>query len=678
MILETVLTIINYLIISVIATSCGYAILSYLGFKIESRNIRIITSFALGYMIASYGAYILGYTKILNTQSLTLLLLFMFVISLPRFKKFVNDLNEVEFFTKRPKGFFDDVDTSLRTIIVLLIFALLAILVAASIVPPSGWDTLNYHLAIPKIFLQFEEIRHLPTIFHSHFPLPVQFQYLVLMGLTSASAASMLTLTYLVLTLVIMREMLKMMNYEHLWHTTIAVLFSITVVLFSTHETLIEPSAMFYITLAVFFCIQLIQKHSIGTVILIGIISGYAAATKYSNLPFIVLIPLSLGITMLGRNHVRPRVLMFISVVGIVVALPWYLRTWIDTGNPFWPYFLTFIPSLYNENVYTLSKNTPGIAKIIEVEKNRLSFILETIWKVLSKPIRMIFFPDQFGGDDPKAGPLLLGLIPFVFMKLKDWNNRKRYLMLMIYTSLLFFVVWLVTFHNTRYLAPIFPITAIVLGLAYEKATESPAVRRIVQLIIIGSLGLSLLITGKANLTKINTYVSSANEIEYYNNLQSPYGGQMVREFGASHYINSIATEDTKVLILGGLFGYFLDVEWEIGRYDAQVKYDYSTINSIQDMSDMLKEHNITHILAPFSQTEERQPRYENILEFFEDMNMKEEQTKNGFDVLMFEFIPNHAKQLYEQHGVYVYQVNYIETGLVLDGLRIVKHNRDV
>jgi len=87
-----------------------------------------------------------------------------------------------------------------------MVGAILLVLVGGSLAPAGAieWDSLAYHLAVPKIYLADGRIHYIPFVSHSNFPFTMEMLYTLGLFLNGPALAKLNHLMALVLTLLLL------------------------------------------------------------------------------------------------------------------------------------------------------------------------------------------------------------------------------------------------------------------------------------------------------------------------------------------------------------------------------------------------------------------------------------------------------------------------------------------
>jgi hypothetical protein len=145
--------------------------------------------------------------------------------------------------------------------------------------------------------------------------------------------------------------------------------------------------------------------------------------------------------------------------LGVALAAPWYVRNWVRTGSPLFPFYLGIWPA-----------EAPGW----DLERSRLYETLFSLygdtqapWDYLLAPLRLAVAaqPDQPGLYDGVLGVAVAFGLPLLVWAL--WARRLDVeLRLAVLVSACLFVFWLFSSQQLRYLLPALPGLAVALAAA--------------------------------------------------------------------------------------------------------------------------------------------------------------------------------------------------------------------
>jgi hypothetical protein len=219
-----------------------------------------------------------------------------------------------------------------------------------------------------------------------------------------------------------------------------------------------------HLILALYGWLRYFERREKQWLFLASINLGLAVATKHTSLLFLFLIcaGLALRLGQTERNLKQVIKPMLVAVgLGLAFALPWYLRSILATGNPFFPYLTSVFgapPQWWDS-----------------VTENSLKGFMEkfgqprTLPNLLVLPWDMTIHAARYDGT---FGPLFLILLPLLV--LQRWTRILKALFAFIFLVIAVWASPLLSFQM-RFLIPLAPVLA-VLG-AYAFARLSTLVR---------------------------------------------------------------------------------------------------------------------------------------------------------------------------------------------------------
>lgn len=196
----------------------------------------------------------------------------------------------------------------------------------------------------------------------------------------------------------------------------------------------------------------------LGWFLLAGLLAGTAAGTKYLGLFFVAAMVVSVWLR--APDAGRWRAAFALAGAATVVLAPTYLRLWLLTGNPLFP----FLPSVFGSTAWDPAPLIQGP----EWAPNG-----GPAWfRWLRLPWSALFERPAVGWQPPFAPWLLLGL-PLLARGL--WRERR--LRALCVLPLLWSVFFLGLPADIRYLMSVVPIVSLALGVAFAGAAQRFAPR---------------------------------------------------------------------------------------------------------------------------------------------------------------------------------------------------------
>ncbi len=196
------------------------------------------------------------------------------------------------------------------------------------------------------------------------------------------------------------------------------------------------------------------------SLVLAGLFAGGVAGCKLIGLMFPILT--AAGLLLLDRR--RWRTSLAVAWIALLVALPWYLRSYLHTGNPFWPSFA----SLFGGGVELNEQNANLIREL------RGHFAVSLSWPQF--PLFPVYATFRGARYDGAFDPWIVAWLPLAVV-----SRRPMVVNAGLWMSLgLALVLYGMFVPLTRYFACAFPVLALSAGWTLQRVT-TPGMRQAVQ-----------------------------------------------------------------------------------------------------------------------------------------------------------------------------------------------------
>ncbi len=483
-------------------------------------------------------------------------------------------------------------DASVFTVVlfVVLITNCLYPLLTDALSPPLWWDEVAYHLAVPKIYIQHHAIVYIPFIPYSNWPMEAEMLFTLGLLLRSETLAHLVEWSALLLACWSLYLVGKRFFSPQVGLLA-AVLFSATPMALSLAGTgLIEPTLTLYVFLATIFYLEWTETQQRETWILSAVFGGLAASTKLNG----ALTPLTLGTLIAALTFKRTRsfksaCMRFLSFgsISFAVVAPWYLKNWLHTGNPFWPFLLEILggrdwDSLGNE--YLLGF----------IRKPNLPMTL-TNW--LGGLWYLTFDYQKFGSPQVRLGAhyliLLPLVIPAIFLEKKPCRRMLHQVSIL---AMIYYTLWFLQTHQSRFLMPTTPVLAV---LAAYGVTWLAGIGNGKHLSII-QCGLMLLLLSTHWFFNPAARGLISDRWEYLSGRISreDFLVSRVPGYAVFSYANEHLPEDAYILLaLYECRGYYLNRRYIWANPISQRVLRFEQFATPEELRDDLKARGITHVL---------------------------------------------------------------------------------
>lgn len=368
-------------------------------------------------------------------------------------------------------------------VLLVLIAIPVVLAIIASLAPPTAKDTLLYHFAIPKAFIAQGSGAFIEGNIVSYLALGAEMHNvwaMLLGGLVSQrageAAAGVVNFMFFPLLLFAIYGWARELNIERRW-SLIAVLITATVptAFYVAANAYTDLSLALFVTLAIYGLTRWWKMQDNGSLILVAIFLGAALSIKLTTL--FVIAAFALIVLLRTRkakdgsgNIVRIFAGGFVALaLAGVIASPWYLRTWVETGSPVFPFYMSIWAGkadgwdVERSNLFQAMNSQYG-----GVEKNAADYLLAP-WN-----LSVIAQPEQ-----PKFFDGVLGVAFLFGLPILIWAVWKFDLPVSIKVGVgvagIMFLFWLSSSQQLRYLLPILPVLAIAITVAGQKIANGNA-----------------------------------------------------------------------------------------------------------------------------------------------------------------------------------------------------------
>lgn len=419
-------------------------------------------------------------------------------------------------------------------------------------------------------------------------------------------------------------------------------------------EVYVDLGLLFFSTLSIIYFIKWFEGYFENRKYLIisALGAGLGFGTKYNGVIFAFFMTLFVALVISREKKNDKLAIKSMLIYGAIIfisVLPWLLRNYINSGNPFFPLFKSIFPS--------------SITMPAEIMENVGS---ETAWRMVSENesfFTLIFLPVRVyfqGADhdflrfDGVLNPVLLLLLPFTFWPKTKVSKQKKtsYCLLAIFS-----IVYLSTLYGNniriRYFIPVLPIIVILNIEALRNLfnfKKFPYLAHIsAVLFLLFNINYSIDLYSELNLASLNPLSTLSREqylknnlinydaFEYINN-NTPENSVIYEAFtgGRSYYIDRTFYCDTT-----SLDRYFFALAMEGAPSEKYILHLRNLPNS---------KLSATHLLI----------RADSFIATFINMNSTEKNLGNSESILKLQgyikFLKS-LKLLYDKDGVQLFEL---------------------
>jgi hypothetical protein len=211
----------------------------------------------------------------------------------------------------------------------------LALTLLMALAPPASWDGLFYHLTGPALYLDQRAVRPLTiNIPHLAYPSLMEMLFGLAMLLRGDVAAKLLHFAYALLLAALVYRLSRRWQGRQVAGWSLLLLAATPMVAVVAAWAYNDIALAFYQLGALYALLAWHESERRGWLIVAGLLIGSALGLKYTAFP----LPLTVLAYLLCRRRRRWREAITFTVSAVLIASPWYLRNWLFTGNPVYPF----------------------------------------------------------------------------------------------------------------------------------------------------------------------------------------------------------------------------------------------------------------------------------------------------------------------------------------------------
>ena len=416
----------------------------------------------------------------------------------------------------------------------LLLTILLSMLLSQGIVnligalgPELGFDALWYHLTIPKLYLDNQSIFFIPggLLYYSAMPKLTEMFYITVLAFDSEVLAKFIHFSFGLLSLIALYKLSRIFFTPKISLVAVVIFYSNLVVAWQSTTAYVDLARTFFEIMAFWGFFNYWKKGERKWLVESAVMLGLAISTKllaigslfiFSSLiviHFFLFLKTPPRRSPFGHLQGVSNKLFVYWVICLLIALPWFVFSYIHTGNPIYPFFT---------DIYKVGF---GIELL-----NPFKFIREVLAMFIES-------------SDP-ISPIYVISLPLIIIFFKKFTPDVK--LLTIY-SFLAIIVWYITPRTGggRFLLPYLPIFSIVIAAVIEK-TKDKSLRVVLISVIIIVSTISVLYRGAANVKYIPVILGIQTKNDFLSkNLNFSFGDFYDAD---SYFKKHIKSKDTILL----------------------------------------------------------------------------------------------------------------------------------
>jgi len=552
--------------LTLFAAAIGKRILHFSKFDFNTFIEGFVFSAGIGLSTIVFSVWGLGQLGLLYAWVIWLIILALSILL----------FNEIRFFAV---GFVLTLKKLLSLEFNILNIALLSFLfitvfmtIIGALAPPTGNDALVYHLAWPKYFARDNAVSYIPYSRTSLWPYFMEMLFTLGIILKNGIVAKLFHLLMGILTALAVFSFSRRYFSLQLSIMSSTICFLTPGIFTQATYAYVDLASALFTFLSVYSFFLWFSTGSKRWIVLVGVFCGVTMGVKYLGVYTCITLMTGLLVAMFCTKKLRfsegiKIILIFVGFT-VIVAMPWYVRSFIVVGNPVYP----FMCELFGGSGWKSEFTPIGIG---------MGFV-----KYIFAPWNLTMYPGSYGGEESQIGPVFISIIPAVFV-IRNIEAPLKYLILF---SLTFFVLWLLGYQAVRYLTPIIPMISLALVFIYKEIINLNSVTfsRLVVLFILVCLGFNACLSIYYNRDKILVAFGVQPKDAYLRHNE--------RSYNISMYVNNNLPVDSQILAIGSRTFYFNRptfreaLVWKISHYEEKN-------DTVDEIVSWLRDEGFTHIL---------------------------------------------------------------------------------
>lgn len=474
---------------------------------------------------------------------------------------------------------------------------LLAVLVLAlgldaleALSPPADADTLAYHFATPKLFLEAGKIFFIPRAVDGAAPLLLQMTYTAALGLGGEKALTLWTMVSgwgaAALLYIIARKYMC-----RAWALAVTLIWLTTpVVLYGGGAGHVEVRNAGFVLLAIAALMAGRETGWLRYAAVAGLAAGLFVASKYTGLLFA-----AAAVPALLSFRRWPSQVVVFAAMALLAGFQWYLWNFLHTGDPVFPMLFPLIGGAdypYWDAAHHLALHNDLFMGERAVANNPL-------WMVVYPFLATFSTSGAFDSERAGMGPFLFLILPFAVAGF--WRYRRDIISgpwaVALIVLTLFYGLWFLSgsSQRVRHLMPLYPVALLTCTfLALRWSASAKATWPLMAAAML-TLGIQMFGHGASSLNYARHVFSGESRDAFYE--------RNVSGSAAVKWINENLTDKDKVVFANRELHYLIDVPVYYAHPASEVLVDIrQTADNPKRYYRQLQELGVSHILTTLTQ----------------------------------------------------------------------------
>ncbi|KPL78849.1 hypothetical protein ADN00_06450 [Ornatilinea apprima] len=351
-----------------------------------------------------------------------------------------------------------------------ILFTVGMISLVGALAPESEYDALWYHLWLPAQWLQSGHPVDILEEYISLYPMNWSLLYGAAMTVGNVISAKLIHWAALLLCALSLAAFTRRFFPQAPALLAAAVFVATPTVLWESTTAYNDLGLTFYLFLAIYALERYMESDQRKWLLLTGLMVGLAMAIKHLALFGLLLLAIILFLQRLGKKEWKRGLVEagVLGIIGLVLALPYYARSALASGNPFFPEMFGIFGATPPQRWDWVTESGLNAFKARFGFGRSLPALMGLPWLLTTRAYR-------FGGF---LGCAYLLLLPWGVL---DWRDARWWRWAGF--ALAYLALWAspISSFQLRFLVPLTPLLAVLAAAGYERlqATLRAAVPRL-------------------------------------------------------------------------------------------------------------------------------------------------------------------------------------------------------
>jgi len=570
----------------------GRKLIAKMGLCFSHFLEEFVFTTSLGLFVISYLTLFLGAVRLLYPLSAYILLLLLILGLFPEIKGILFSL-------KKNLGEQKNTSREFFPSFLFLVMGLTLFLAFLNcFTPPLSYDTVAYHLGVPKTYIKAGGIIPLPYHVYSNFPFTMEMLYTFSLLTLGENLAKMMHWLAGILTVGAIYSLGRKYYNPKIGLLSAAIFLNIPWVSKLLTLNYNDLGLCLFIFLSLFSFLNWLQDNKKEWLILAGIFTGVSIGTKYTGIIFgFFFILMAISSENIARRRGMKhslRLLGLYSLCSLVIASPWFIKNSLLTGNPVFPFFFNLLGG-GNWGSYEAQR----FIRVHSLGSISPFNFFHRLWQL---------------GLDCLMGWIFVLFLPFIVF-LKKLNLPTK--IFLIYFTYCYLTWFFFTYQEGRFILPAYTVLSLIggylilnlpkltlpfRGIKLTSSASEEEMNRGKKIFVFTLTGFLLIL----NLHQFIAYTAFNDPFDVFSGRKEreTYLLEKVYYYPALRFMNKKLPPEAKILFIGDNRTYYCDKE-VISNSPLDKDIIVELVRSSQDseeVAEKLKKMGITHIYYSISE----------------------------------------------------------------------------